>query len=102
MTYLDDLTATIGRKYGCEAHLEGFVPVAVTQLGGIAWEGDVGIFLLNGHPEAKRCFAWGVPDDDEAASRDITTVLELPPVVSAETAVKAFLASKAGKGAGAP
>ncbi len=101
MTYLDDLTTTIGRTHGCEAHLEGFVPVAVAQLGGIAWEGDVGIFLLDGHPKATRCFAWGVPDDDEAASRDITMILELPPVDSAETAVKAFLASKAGKGAGA-
>jgi len=95
MTYLDDLAAAIGRTHGCGAHLEGLVPVTVVQLGGIVWEGEVAIFLLDGHPRAKRCYAWGVPSDDEAASREIITVLELPPVVSAETAVKSALASKA-------
>jgi hypothetical protein len=99
MTYVDDLRMEIEQKHGCEAHLEGFVPVTVAHLGGVAWDGDVGVFLLSGHPDAKRCYAWGLPDDDEAGSRDITTVPEIPPVVSAETAVKAALASKAFHGA---
>jgi hypothetical protein len=93
MTYIDDLRMAIEQRHGGEAHLEEFVPVTVVQLGGVAWDGDVGIFLLEGQPDAKRCYAWGVPDDDEAAFRDITTVLEVPPVVSAETAVKSALAS---------
>lgn len=99
MTYLDDLTMAIEQKHGCEAHLEGFVPVTVAQLGGVVWDGEVAIFLLNGHPTARRCYAWGLPADDEATSREITTILEVAPVVSAETAVTAALASKAGRGA---
>jgi hypothetical protein len=94
MTYVDDLAAAIGRTHGCKAHLEEFVPVTATRLGGVAWEGDVGIFLLDGHPKARRCYAWGYPSDDEASSRDIITVLELPPVVSAETAVRSALESR--------
>ena len=97
MTYLDDLTMAIAQRHGCEAHLEGFVPVTVVRLGGIEWDGDVGIFLISGHPQARRCYAWGVPEGDEAGSRDITTILEVPPVVSAETAVKSALASRAGR-----
>ncbi len=93
MTYLDDLKVAIEERYGCEAHLEGFVPVTVARLGGVAWDGEVGIFLLSGHPDAKRCYAWGLPDDDEAGSREITTVLEISPVDSAEAAVKAAIAS---------
>jgi hypothetical protein len=100
MTYVDDLAMAIGRTHGCEAHLEGFVPVTLVRLGGIEWDGEVGIFLLTGHPQARRCYAWGLPKDDEAGPRDITTVLELPPVVSAETAVRSVLASKARGGPG--
>ena len=95
MTYVDDLASAIGRTYGCEAHLEGFVPVTLVRLGGIEWDGEVGIFLLTGHPRARRCYAWGFPRSDEAGPRDIVTVLELPPVVSAETAVKSTLGSRA-------
>jgi hypothetical protein len=98
MTYVDDLALAIGRTHGCEAHLEAFVPVTLVRLGGIEWDGEVGIFLLAGHPRARRCYAWGFPRSDEAGPRDITTVLELPPVVSAETAVKSALASKAAGG----
>jgi hypothetical protein len=93
VTYLDSLKAAIAQNHGCEAHLEGFVPVTVVRLGGVAWEGEVGIFLLEGHAEAKRCYAWGAPSDDEAPSREVSTVLELPPVVSAESAVREALAS---------
>jgi hypothetical protein len=100
MTYVDDLALAIGRTHGCEAHLEEFVPVTLVRLGGIEWDGEVGIFLLTGHPRARRCYAWGTPRSDEAGPRDITTVLELPPVVSAETAVRSVLASRAAGGPG--
>jgi hypothetical protein len=100
MTYLDDLTMAIAQRHGCEAHLEGFVPVTLVRLGGIEWDGDVGIFLLDGHPRARRCYAWGSPQDDEAGPRDIKTVLEVAPVLSAEAAVRSAIDSGAlgGKG----
>lgn len=100
MDYISDLKREIGRNHGCEAHLEQIVPVTETRLGGIVWDGDVAVFLLTGHPEARRCYAWGVPDDDEAESREITTVLEIPPINSAEAAVRSAIAAKARKEAG--
>jgi hypothetical protein len=98
MDYISALKQAIGKEHGCDAHLERQVPVAETRLGEIAWEGDVAVFRLEGHPRAKRCYAWGVPDDDEAESREVTTVLEVPPVQSAETAVRAYLARRNGSG----
>jgi hypothetical protein len=94
MTYLEDLTAAVEHDQSCTAHFEQFTPVHETYLGEIEWEGDVAIFLLEGHPKARRCYAWGSPTDDEAKSRKITTILEIPPVVSATTAVQAALESK--------
>jgi hypothetical protein len=100
MDYISDLKRAIGKNHGCEAQLEQIEHVMETRLGGIIWEGNVAIFLLTGHPKARRCYAWGVPSGDEAQSREITTVLELPPVTSAESAVKAAAAAKASKDAG--
>jgi hypothetical protein len=96
MTYLDELTMAIERNHGCAAHLEEFVPVTVVHMGGIAWEGDVGIFLLDGHPKARLCYAWGVPSDDEAKSREVTTILGIAPVTSAEAAVRKAIETRAG------
>jgi hypothetical protein len=97
MTYLDELVRSIEHNHGCEAHFDRFEPVAETYLGEIVWQGDVGVFDLVDHPKARRCYAWGFPPDDEATKRQITTVLEIPPVVSAETAVKAAIISKRGE-----
>lgn len=59
--------------------------------GQIAWDGVVEIFDLTGHPKAKRCYAWAEMENDEP---QYTTVLEIPPVDSAETAVKVAIAAK--------
>jgi hypothetical protein len=92
MTYLDELRNAVEKSAKCSAHFEQFTPVHETDLGEIVWQGDVAIFLLDGHPKARRCYAWGFPTDDEAKSREVTTILEIPPVVSALTAVRAAIA----------
>jgi hypothetical protein len=43
------------------------------------------------HLKAKRCYAWKYQEDGKIK---FTAVLELPPVESAETAVKVAIASK--------
>jgi hypothetical protein len=58
----------------------------------VAWDGVVEIFDLTGHSKAKRCYAWSYLKNDEP---QYTTVLEIPPVNSAETAVKVAIAAKA-------
>jgi hypothetical protein len=40
------------------------------------------------HPKAKRDFGWSHPDGEDNKTERFVTVLEIPPVVSPETAVK--------------
>jgi hypothetical protein len=58
----------------------------------MAWDGVVETFDLQGHAKAKRCHAWSYEENGET---QYTTVLEIPPVDSAETAVKVAIAAKA-------
>lgn len=52
------------------------------------WEGVVEVFDLAGHPKAKRAYAWSYNDGKET---QFTTVLEIPPVESPQTAVRAAI-----------
>jgi hypothetical protein len=61
--------------------------------GRVVWEGAVEVFALLGHDEALRCYAWGRQRDE--GGWEITTVLAIPPVLSAETAVKAAIIAAA-------
>lgn len=80
--------------HGCESlHVES-VPVKEVFENQIAWEGMVEVFDLVGHPEAKRAYAWTYGDGDQNKT---VAVLELPPVDSAQSAVKVAIASKARK-----
>lgn len=64
------------------------MPVHEVSRGQSVWQGDVEVFDLTGHPKAKRAYAWshlqGKNDQDER----FLAVLEIPPVESAETAVR--------------
>ena len=54
-------------------------------------DGAVEVFRLTGHPKAKRCYAWSFTEGKETR---FVTVLEIPPVESAQTAVRAAIASE--------
>jgi hypothetical protein len=63
-----------------------------------AWEGIVEVFDLRGHPRAKRCYAWSY---EVGPAAQFVTVLEIPPVDSAQNAVRASIVAaqpKAGIG----
>ena len=79
--------------HGCEAHDLGRMS-SVRELfnGHVAWAGYVRHFRLVGHPKADLCYAWSYRDGKETK---VTTVLKIPPVGSAATAVKAAIAAKA-------
>jgi hypothetical protein len=88
------LKDAIRAMHGCESlHVES-VPVKEVFENQIAWEGMVEVFDLVGHPEAKRAYAWTYRDGDQNKA---VAVLELPPVDSAQSAVKVAIASKARK-----
>jgi hypothetical protein len=92
--YQASLVEAIKATHGVNAaHVES-VPVKEVFQGKTAWDGTVEVFTITGHPKAKRCYAWGFKDGEEWA---ITSVLEIPPVVSPQTAVKVAIAAYARK-----
>lgn len=85
------LRRAIARRHRCRAEYSSS-RVIVEQLpyGRGIWRGVVGVFDLTGHPEATRCYAW---IDDLDGESTCFTQLKLPPVTSAQTAVRRALCS---------
>jgi hypothetical protein len=85
------LKQAIEGMHKCTAlHVES-KPVIELFEGQVAWDGVVEAFELTGQPRAKRCYAWSFIENDEL---QYVTVLEIPPVDSAETAVKIAIAAQ--------
>lgn len=92
--YLKELTKAVEVSHRCEASHVGTVRVKEEFGGQVVWHGDVEVFALSGHPKAVRCYAWGVPEENgKEGDLESTTVLDLPPVNSPVTAVRAAIAS---------
>ena len=92
MSDLAKLQDAIRRLRGCESEHVSTVAVRETFNGAVAWHGDVEVFNLRGHPKARRCYAWAYQDDDR--NDRYTAVIELPPVDSAQTAVRAAIVAQ--------
>ena len=89
---IDMLRDAIETMHKCKARHVGSKRVIELFRGKIAWDGVVETFDLEGYPQAKRCYAWSFRENGEPK---YTTVLELPPVDSPQTAVKVAIASEA-------
>lgn len=88
---LDKLKDAVQVMHRCTAsHVES-VPVVEMFGKQTVWEGVVEVFKIDGHPKAKRCYAWSYQDSGET---QFVTALELPPVTSPQTAVRAVIASQ--------
>jgi len=84
----------VERAAECRAsHVES-VAVIETFKGKPVWSGIVEVFDLRRHPKAKRAYGWGYQDGTEIR---YVAVLELPPVNSPNTAVRAAIAAGAQK-----
>ena len=91
MTHIHELGEVIHRLHGGIAtHLES-VPVKEVFRGKTVWDGIVEVFTLKGHPKTDRVYAWMHDTDDPASAKRHVTVLHIPPVVSAKTAVQAAI-----------
>ena len=75
----------------CKAIHVGSEPVIELFQGQIAWKESLR-FSIHGPSKGETCYAWSNLENDEPQD---TTVLEIPPVDSAETAVKVAIAAKA-------
>jgi hypothetical protein len=89
MDYIGRLQDVIRRLHGCESEHVSTVPVTEMFNSQIVWQGDVEVFTVRSHPQAQRCYAWAYQGDD--SKEHYTAVLELPPVKSAQDAVKAAI-----------
>ena len=89
--YVERLQMVIQHLHGADSTWRESVPVSETFQGKTVWEGTVELFDLRNHPKAKRCYAWS---DHDPANEQISAVLELPPVKSANDAVKVHIVRK--------
>jgi hypothetical protein len=88
---IKQLQDAIRAMHGSASHHVRSAPVREVFNGQITWIGIVEVFDLLNHPKAKRCYAWSFKDGEETKT---VVVLEIPPVDSAETAVKVAIAAK--------
>jgi hypothetical protein len=77
----------IRKTHGAGSKLVARERVVERFQGETVWEGEVLVFELQGHPSAKRCYAWEVDGE-------VTAVLEEAPVKDAQTAVRAALVER--------
>src|ERR1041385_903219 len=91
MDYIAELQAAILKMHGCESKYLESVPVLETFQGQTVWEGEVEVFELKGHPKAKHAYGWGHATGENDQARRYVTVLDLPPVDSPQSAVRAAI-----------
>ena len=91
MSHIDDLKAIIHKLHGATATHRESVPVKEEWQGQTVWDGVVEVFDLHGHPDANIAYAWAHETDDPANPTRHVTVLNVPPVESPITAVRAAI-----------
>lgn len=72
---IDKLKEAVETMHRCNATHVNSEPVIDLFRGEVAWDGVVATFDLEGHPKAKRCYAWSFIENGEP---QYTTVLEIP------------------------
>ena len=85
--YIERLQQVIFHLHKSSSTWVGSVPVHEVFQGKTLWQGDVEVFDLIDHPKAKRAYGWTHGDPEE-----FITILELPPVTDAQSAVKVGVA----------
>ena len=96
--YLARLQVAIEHLHNCGATYRETVPVHEVFRGQTVWEGEVEVFDLTGHPKAKVCYGWSHPTGKDDKDERFVAVLELPPVISPITAVRASIVADSKKG----
>jgi len=83
----EEIERVIKETHHCETRYLCSRQVTQNFRDGTAWKVIVDVFTLLGHPKAQRCYGWQY---QEGGQTKTITVPEIPPVNSAETAVKTF------------
>ena len=96
--YIARIQVAVSQLHNCGAVWRETVPVHEVFQGKTVWQGDVEVFDLTGHPKAKRAYAWSHLDGQHDERERFVAVLEIPPVVSALTAVRVQIVKDAKDG----
>ena len=88
-----EVRRTVEDQHGCKAGLVETVFVRTIVPGERAWEGEVHVFDLAGHPKANQAFAWPSPRERGNKWR-VISVLRQPSITSPYEAVEATLTAK--------
>jgi hypothetical protein len=86
---INDVQAAVESMHGCRARYERSFQLTEVFGPQAPREGFVESFALLGHPRAKRAYAWSFRE--EGGEIRYVAILELPPVTSPETAVRAAM-----------
>jgi hypothetical protein len=86
--YIFQIQLAVMHLHNCGATWRETVRVNEVLQGKTIWQGEVEVFDLHGHPKAKGAYAWSHLDGESDERTRFVAVLEFPPVVSAETAVR--------------
>lgn len=89
--YLARVEVAVSQLSDCGAAYRETVPVKEVFRGQTVWEGEVEVFDLSGHPKARRAYAWSRREGQNDEGERFVVVLEIPPVVSPLTAVRASI-----------
>ena len=92
--YLARLQVAIEHLHACGALYRETVPVQEVFQGQTRWQGEVEVFDLHGHANAKVCYGWSHREGKDDTGERFVTVLQIPPVTSPETAVKVAMAAE--------
>jgi hypothetical protein len=91
-----DLRTAVEMQHGGRASLVQSVPVRETFAHQIVWEGVVHVFDLEGHPTAKRAYAWSSPIEG-SDKRRFFAVLQIGPIKTPADAVRAAIVAESRK-----
>ena len=86
LDYLTALQAAIKQTHHCDVTHCETVPVHERVDVKTMWKGDVEVFDVSGHPEAKKCYAWSY--HEEGRGPRVVAIFEKQSVNSPEMAVK--------------
>jgi hypothetical protein len=89
--YIARLQVAVSQLHNCGATFVKTVPVHEVFRGQTVWQGEVEVFDLTGHAKAKRAYAWSHREGKDDQGERFVAVLEIPPVVSPVTAVRASI-----------
>jgi len=96
--YIEKLRSVILHRHACESSWVESLPVHDVFRDQVIWQGFVEVFSLSGHPKARTAYAWIDHEGQDGARERVETVLEIPPVDSAQSAVWASIMADSMRG----